>query len=59
MRTRINRRAPQRTGRRGCKHPVRYETDWLGRTYAGCPLCGRWTRLKTVVARPDGKRLAA
>jgi len=59
MATRTDRRAPRRPGRRGCKHPVRYETDWLGRTYAGCPVCGRWKLQKTEVARPDGKRLAA
>jgi hypothetical protein len=45
--------------RRRCKHPVQYETDWLGRTYAGCPHCSRWQLLKTAIARPDGKRLAA
>jgi len=58
MATRTDRRAPRRAGR-ACKHPVRYETDWLGRTYAGCPVCGRWKLQKTEVARPDGKRLAA
>ncbi len=59
MHAKTNRRSTQRSGRRPCKHPVQYETDWLGRTYTGCPLCGRWKPVKTEVARPDGKRLAA
>src|SRR2546430_12346184 len=27
-----------------CRHPQQYETDWLGRTYMGCPICSRWKR---------------
>jgi len=27
-----------------CRHPQHYETDWLGRTYVGCPICDRWKR---------------
>ncbi len=42
-----------------CRHPQQYETDWLGRTYMGCPICNRWKRLKVKPAPADGKRLAA
>jgi hypothetical protein len=44
---------------RRCLHRVQYETDWLGRTYAGCPICGGWKLMKAKPAPPDGKRLAA
>jgi hypothetical protein len=43
-------RAPKPKRRATCRHPVRYETDWLGRTYAGCPLCNRWKLLKARLA---------
>ena len=42
-----------------CRHPQHYETDWLGRTYMGCPICNRWKRMKVKPAPADGKRLAA
>jgi len=42
-----------------CRHPQQYETDWLGRTYMGCPICNRWKRMKVKPAPADGKRLAA
>jgi hypothetical protein len=42
-----------------CRHPQHYETDWLGRTYMGCPMCNRWKRMKVKLAPADGKRLAA
>ena len=42
-----------------CRHPQRYETDWLRRTYMGCPICNRWKRMKAKPAPADGKRLAA
>jgi len=51
------RKAPHRvrTARRApCRHRPVYETDWLGRTYAGCPVCNRWKLVKT-----DHNRLAA
>src|SRR5207244_6496174 len=25
-----------------CRHLQQYETDWMGRTYLGCPVCNRW-----------------
>jgi hypothetical protein len=45
--------------RTSCRHPQQYETDWLGRTYVGCPICNRWKRMKAKHAPADGKRLAA
>ncbi len=48
-----------RRGRRMCKHQPRYETDWLGRTYVGCPVCGRWKPVKRQAPPPETKRLAA
>lgn len=42
-----------------CRHPQEYETDWLGRTYLGCPLCNRWKLMKPKPVPADGKRLAA
>ncbi len=53
---------PHATRRRGpatCPHAPQYETDWLGRTYVGCPICSRWKLVKGKPAPPDGKRLAA
>ncbi|HYL22364.1 MAG TPA: hypothetical protein VEU74_11430 [Gemmatimonadales bacterium] len=47
------------TKRQRCQHPVHYETDWLGRTYVGCPICNRWRLLKTKAAASEAKRLAA
>jgi len=38
---------------------VQYETDWLGRTLLGCPVCGRWKLLKTKPAPADPRRRAA
>jgi hypothetical protein len=38
---------------------LQYETDWLGRTYAGCPICNHWKLTKPKPAPADGKRLAA
>lgn len=55
MRTKARRTAP----RRPCRHPQQYETDWLGRTYFGCPICNRWKVTKPKHAPADGKRLAA
>ncbi len=52
-------KAPRRKRREACQHPQRYETDWLGRTYLGCPLCNRWKLVKAKPAAADGKRLAA
>jgi hypothetical protein len=49
-----------RTKRREpCHHAPQYETDWLGRTLVGCPICGRWKLLKPKPAPTDPKRLAA
>ena len=59
MRAKTNGRGTKRREKRDCKHSVTYETDWLGRTYVGCSICGRWKRLKTKPAPPDSKRLAA
>lgn len=42
-----------------CHHGVRYETDWMGRTYVGCPICNRWKLLKAKPAPATPKRLAA
>jgi hypothetical protein len=42
-----------------CHHAPQYETDWMGRTYVGCPICNRWKLMKATPAPPDGKRLAA
>ncbi|HMH81631.1 MAG TPA: hypothetical protein VK531_02070 [Gemmatimonadales bacterium] len=42
-----------------CHHRQQYETDWLGRTYLGCPICNRWKRMKPKPAPANGKRLAA
>src|SRR5438105_12444880 len=55
MRRKARRTAP----RRPCRHPQQYETDWLGRTYVGCPSCNRWKLTKPKPAPADGKRLAA
>ena len=52
-------KTPRMKQRRPCRHPQQYETDWLGRTYLGCPICNRWKLMKPKVAPPDGKRLAA
>jgi hypothetical protein len=51
----VNRRRSSET----CRHLPQYETDWLGRTYAGCPICNRWKLTKPKPAPADGKRLAA
>ncbi len=50
----VKRRSPS-----ACRHLQQYETDWLGRTYMGCPICNRWKRMKVKLAPADGKRLAA
>jgi hypothetical protein len=42
-----------------CRHLQQYETDWMGRTYLGCPICHRWKLMKAKPAPPDPKRLAA
>jgi hypothetical protein len=42
-----------------CHHRQQYETDWLGRTYLGCPICNRWKLMKPKPASANGKRLAA
>jgi len=52
-------RATRRHTRITCRHLQQYETDWLGRTYVGCPICNRWKRMKSRHAPADGKRLAA
>jgi hypothetical protein len=52
-------RAGGRRRRPTCRHPQQYETDWLGRTYLGCPICNRWKLMKAKPAPPDPKRLAA
>jgi hypothetical protein len=45
---------PPRPPRSGpCRHGLYYETDWLGRTYLGCPVCERW---KLVKAKPAASR---
>ena len=44
---------------KACHHALQYETDWVGRTYIGCPICNRWKLMKPTPAPPDGKRLAA
>jgi hypothetical protein len=52
----------QRAGgrrRTTCRHLQQYETDWLGRTYLGCPICNRWKLMKPKPAPADAKRLAA
>lgn len=49
----------KRRGRATCRHPQEYETDWLGRTYLGCPICNRWKLMKPKPVPADGKRLAA
>ncbi|HEX9282898.1 MAG TPA: hypothetical protein VF882_03855 [Gemmatimonadales bacterium] len=44
------RRTQQKPRRRRpvrCTHQPTYETDWLGRTYVGCAVCGHWKLLKT------------
>ena len=43
----------------GLYHVPQYETDWVGRTYVGCPICNRWKVMKAKPAPPDSKRLAA
>ncbi len=45
--------------KKACRHLLHYETDWLGRTYVGCPVCNRWKLMKAKPAAADGKRLAA
>jgi hypothetical protein len=57
----IERGRGQRQGRgQGkCQHMQQYETDWMGRTYLGCPICNRWKLQKPKHAPADGKRLAA
>jgi hypothetical protein len=42
-----------------CRHLQQYETDWMGRTYLGCPICNRWKLMKPKHVLADGKRLAA
>jgi len=54
-----NGNATTRRARSVCKHQPRYETDWLGRTYVGCPVCGRWKPVKRQAPPPETKRLAA
>ena len=46
-------------GKKACRHQQQYETDWMGRTYLGCPICNRWKLMKAKPAPPDAKRLAA
>jgi len=55
----MRKRTKDRRRRRSCTHRPQFETDWLGRTYAGCPICGGWKLMKAKPAPPDGKRLAA
>ena len=50
---------PMAIRKRPCRHPQQYETDWMGRTYLGCPICNRWKVMKAKPAPPDPKRLAA
>jgi hypothetical protein len=47
-------RAPAR-----CEHRVEHETDWMGRTYVGCPVCHRWKLVKPHAAVADARRWAA
>src|SRR5579884_3370144 len=53
-------RTPRAARSGPCRHGLYYETDWLGRTYLGCPVCERW---KLVKAKPatngEPKRAAA
>jgi len=49
----------ERRRRTTCHHRPEYETDWLGRTYRGCPVCNRWKLMKAKPAPPDSKRIAA
>ena len=42
-----------------CRHRAENETDWLGRTYIGCPVCRRWKLVKPHAAVPDHRRWAA
>jgi hypothetical protein len=51
-----------RTARRSrirCEHRPQHETDWLGRTYIGCPVCNQWKLVKPHAAEPDDRRWAA
>jgi len=59
MRRRHTTKRRRSPGQVRCRHRLQHETDWLGRTYVGCPVCGRWKPVKTRVAEPDGRRLAA
>jgi len=53
------RRLESRQSSKACHHVPQYETDWVGRTYVGCPICNRWKVMKAKPAPPDSKRLAA
>ena len=50
---------PMAIRKKPCRHLQQYETDWMGRTYLGCPICHRWKLMKAKPAPPDPKRLAA
>src|SRR2546422_6023390 len=40
------RRLESRQSSKAGHHVPQYETDWVGRTYVGCPICNRWKVMK-------------
>ncbi len=53
-------RTPRAARSGPCGHGLYYETDWLGRTYLGCPVCERWKLVKAKpAANGEPKRAAA
>ena len=52
-------RAPTTPAAVVCTHRLQHETDWLGWTYFGCPVCHQWKAVKPRAAVADARRWAA